>query len=40
MDVDIEIDRYFGSLKGVSTSVQVMLNSIEAVLVMTLRILE
>ena len=33
--VDVDIDRYFGCLKGVSKSVQVPFNGIEAVLVLT-----
>ena len=36
MDVDVRIDRYFGFLKGGSKSVQVLLNGIGAVVVLTL----
>ena len=37
VEVDVDIDRYFGCFKGVSTSVQVLFNGIEEVLVLTLR---
>ena len=39
MDVDVDIDRYFGRLKEVSRSVLVPLNGIEAVMVLILIIL-
>ena len=32
IDVDVNIDRYFGCLKGVSGSVQVLFHGIEAVM--------
>ena len=36
VEVDVDIDRYFGCVQGVSKSVQVLLNGIEAVRVLTL----
>ena len=36
VEVDANIDSYFGCLKRASTSVQVLLNGIEAVMVLTL----
>ena len=38
VEVDVEIDSYIGSLKRVSKSVQVLLNGIDAVMVLTLTI--
>ena len=40
IDVDIDVDRdsYFGCLKGVSKSVQVLLDCIETVVVLNLRL--
>ena len=35
VEVDVDIDAYFGCLKGVSKSVQVPLNGIEAVVALT-----
>ena len=40
VEVDVDIDRHFGCLKEVSKSVQVLLNGLEAVLVLTLIILK
>ena len=40
VEVDSDIDRYFGCLKEVSKSVSVLLNGIEAVTVLTLRFLK
>ena len=40
VDVDAGIDRYFGCLKGLSKPVQVLLNCLEAVMVLTLIILK
>ena len=35
VEVDVDIHRYFGCLKGVSKSVQLLLNGMEAVMVLT-----
>ena len=40
VEVDVDLDRYFGSLKEASKSVQVLFNGIEAVLVLTLILLK
>ena len=40
VEVEVDLDRYLGCLKGVSKSVQVLLNDIEAVMVLTLLILQ
>ena len=40
VEVDVIIDRYLGCLEGASKSVQVPLNGIEAVMVLTLIILK
>ena len=40
VEVDVDIDRYVGCLKGVSKSVQLLSNGIEAVIVLTLIILK
>ena len=40
VEVDVDIDSYFGSLKEVSKSVLVPFNGIEAVVVLTLIILK
>ena len=37
--VDVDIDSYFGCLKGLSKSVQVLLTGIKAVMVLTLILL-
>ena len=39
VEVDVNIDSYFGCLKGLSKSVQVQLNGIETVTVLTLILL-
>ena len=38
--MDVDIDRYFGRLKGASKSVQVLFNGIEAAMELYLRILK
>ena len=40
VDMDVNVDRYFGCLKGVSKSVQVLVNNIETILVLTLQSLK
>ena len=40
VEIDVDKDSYFGSLKGGSKSVQVLLSGIEAVMRLTLRILK
>ena len=35
VEADVDIDRFFANLKGVSKSVQVLLNDIEAAMVLT-----
>ena len=36
VEVDVDVDRYLGCLKGVSKSVQVVVTGTEAVMVLTL----
>ena len=40
VEVEVDIDTYFGSLKEVSKSMQVLLSGIEAVMVLTLAVLK
>ena len=40
VEVDVDTDSYVGCLKGVSKSVQILFSGIEAVVVLTLIILE
>ena len=40
VEADVDMDSYFGCLKGASKSVQVPLNGMEAVMVLTLMILK
>ena len=40
MEVDVDIDRFLGCLKGLSKSVQVLFNGIAAVVVLTFKILK
>ena len=40
VEVEVDVDRYFGCLKGVSKSIQLPVLGIEAIMVLTSRIMK